>query len=148
MTHVQLKSKLTKIYNLSVSQCNLNEAEVAKEKLNVLCKKYNLRLKDFIFYSVHDIDFSTSKKDVSTKKSASKDTSTKKRASRRSLIIQHVQKNMFTTATLAKLLCDKHDYKDIKANKKAIAGTLYDMLKQNKFNKVIRHDNDIIEVIV
>jgi len=137
-TQTETKDKLTKVYNLAVSQCNANEAEVAKAKLHILCKKYKLRLKDYVFHSILDIDYSE-KKAVNV---------SQKRKSRRSLIIMYVQQNSFTTLSLAKLLKDKHNYNDIKANKKAIAGTLYDMLKNDKFKKVIRHENNVIEIVV
>lgn len=141
--HTQLKDKLTKIYSLAVSQCNENEAAAALNKLNVLCKKHSIRLKDFVFYSILDIDYSK-KKAVQVNTS----TDSTKRASRRSLIIKHVVDNTHTTASLAKLLADNYNYNDLSANRKAVAGTLYDMLKQNKFKKVIRHENNKIEVVV
>ena len=64
--------------------------------------------------------------------------------SRRNTIIKLVKDNVYDTKTLAKVLT-YFGYSDVKANKKAVAGTLYDM-QQNKNWNVRRCDDDRIFV--
>lgn len=163
-TKTQLRNKLNKIAALAVRGSTNGERESATDKLHKLCKKYNLRLVDYVTglgsqfanidYSIEDSKKAKSSKSDSTEQAKKEDSSKKanssKKQSRRGLIIKYlvIDKNKtFTLKTLAELLA-LYNYNDLKANKKAISGTLYDLQKQGKIKFVKKHENGTIEVIV
>lgn len=80
------------------------------------------------------------------KKAAAKALITFASKSRRATIIRLVQENIYDTLTLAEIL-QAFSYPDLKANKKAVAGTLYDM-QQNKAWDVRKCDDGRICVTV
>jgi hypothetical protein len=127
------KKTIEGVYNLAVKPGTEAEGENAKEKLEKLCKKHKVRLADLIKDCKFDFDFS--------EKPAN--TGAENKPSRRSLIIAAIQEGGWTTAKLARHLKDTYAHlPDFKANKKAVAGTIYDM-RRNK-NWDIRISDDAV----
>ena len=131
MTKEKLTSKLNKVAALAVRGATLGERTASIAALHRLCKKYNAKLTDYVSglsVGLADIDYSANEK-----------AEAEKAVSRRALIIRFVKEGIWDTASLAEYLTC-FGYTDLKANKKAVAGTLYDMQK-NKGWDVRRSDD-------
>ncbi len=126
MTETQLKNKLGKIAELAVRGSTSSERASATDKLHRLCRKHNARLADYVqglAPRFANIDYH----EVEPLKIEEKPQFSKK-ASRRSLIIGYINRGGLTTRQIANFLTSQ-GYPNKKANKKAVAGTIYDMQK-------------------
>jgi len=142
MTQTQLKNKLRKVAELAVRGATQGERDSALDKLHVLCKKYNANLSDYVSgLAPHFSEINYTEKAEPKTEAKTED----KKRSRRSWIIQFIQDNMYNTAEIATLLTNL-DYPNVKANKKAVAGTIYD-LQKNKSWDIRRSDNGAIRVV-
>ena len=127
--------KLTKLYNMYVDNATTaNEKQVAHNKLKALCKKHKVNLQSFIDSKDFDLQFEKRAFESSEVQKAQRQAFeanevklTVKKRSRRSLIIDMLFENIFCVDTINEVLSTVYDYNDLKANKKAIAGTRYDL---------------------
>lgn len=131
-TDQKLTKKLEKVVALAVKGATAGERQAATEALHRVCRKHCIRLTDYVAGLAEGfagIDY----------REVQKEEAKQKLTSRRALIIKYVQEGIWDTASLAEYLTN-FGYTDIKANKKAVAGTLYDMQKNKGWD--IRHSDD------
>ena len=143
MTEQELKAKLEKVVGLYYRPGSEGEKTASINAIHRLCKKYAIRLTDYISGLAGELATIDYRAVQDTKAEPKKKTN--KKVSRRALIIRFAQENIWDTASLADYLTS-FGYEDLKANKKAVAGTLYDMQK-NKGWDVRRSDDGRICIV-
>ncbi len=147
MNHIET---MTKLYTLSVDRAaKKGEVTNAKRQLTRLAKKHKMNLDKFIAsLNVKPLGLKGMLNNISAslnkpKKQAASNT-TKKR-SRRSLIIEHLKEGAWTIGALARALTEM-GYPDVKANKKAVSGTMYDFHTNKGW--FFRHDAETDRITV
>lgn len=140
MKATQHIEKLDKIYALFASTQFAAEKANCLDKLQRLCKKYKVDFKSFLEAKDFDAEVQRRKqaKEAEAKQrreeaEAKAYKATVKRRSRRSLIIEMLKSNMFDVESICEVLSDVYNYNDYKANKKAIAGTRYDLTTNKNY---------------
>ena len=124
------QSKLDKcfaLYNDSAAKTT-EESEAAKEALKRLCEAYKVDFDAFMRSKQQSVN--TDASDASTDASASVKNYMK---SRRAFIIEKLQSCLYDKETLAhEIALFFAQYKDVKRNKTAISGTIYDLTTNDK----------------
>jgi hypothetical protein len=119
---------MTKLYRLSVDKAaKKGEVTNAKRQLTRLAKKHKVDLEAFIASIKPANNLKGMLNNISASMKADKKAAepTTKKRSRRSLIVEHLQEGLWDIKTLSEALVN-FGYPDVKANKKAVSGTMYD----------------------
>ena len=121
--------KMTKLYKLSINKAaKKGEVSNAKRQLTRLAKKHKVNLEKFIADLKPANTLNGMLNNISATlnkpKATAASNATKKR-SRRSLIVEHLKEGLWDIKTLSEALVN-FGYPDVKANKKAVSGTMYD----------------------
>ncbi len=139
-----VESKLDKCYAVvQSSNSSFADKSEALRQLEMLSKKHKVDLQDFIAAKDFDVEV---KRRAAAKAAAAKAAAAEveakayvavnKRISRRAAIISMLFDNMFDVDSINEVLQTVYNYTDAKANKKAIAGTRYDLtVNKNMFFK-------------
>jgi len=105
-----------------------NEKEIALRKLHKLCEKHKVNLHRLVSDCTLNINYADK---VQSKATSNAMYEADKAKSRRSLIIEMLRQNIHSKDSIAEVLSEVYEIADFKTNKKAVAGTLYD-LQTNK----------------
>ena len=135
VTLMQITDTLKKLYNMYIDTATTaNEKQTAYNKIKLLCKKHKVNMQNFIDNCDFDKQFETLASEKSTVQAKKREAfeanevkTTIKKRSRRSLIIDMLFENIFSVDSINEVLSEVYNYEDLKANKKAIAGTRYDL---------------------
>jgi hypothetical protein len=129
-------SRMKKLVTLMQKPGTEEEGNAAKTRLEEICKKHQIRLSDYVKEAGVGFDFRTEEvKAADTGKKTEKNVSSQARTgtkgiagmgSRRGHIISMVQTGNYTRSEIAEEL-KQYGYNDVKANQKAVSGTLADM---------------------
>ena len=134
MTKTKVQSTLNKLYALYADNAaqKTEESNAAYAKMQSLCKKHSIDFESFM-KSKNKLSDSADKDSANN---ADNDTSAEKREkkvfvfnSRRNAILQLVAQAMYSKADIAEAIVflSNEKYANVKQNKKAVSGTLYDV---------------------
>ena len=134
MTKAKVQSTLNKLYALYADSAaqKTEESNAAYAKIQSLCKKHSIDFDSFM-KSKNKLSDSADKDSANN---ADNDTSAEKREkkvfvfnSRRNAILQLVAQAMYSKADIAEAIVflSNEKYANVKQNKKAVSGTIYDI---------------------
>ena len=134
MTKAKVQNTLNKLYALYADSAaqKTQESSAAYAKMQSLCKKHSIDFESFM-KSKNKLSDSADKDSANN---ADNDTSAEKREkkvfvfnSRRNAILQLVAQAMYSKADIAEAIVflSNEKYANVKQNKKAVSGTIYDI---------------------